>query len=84
MPRFYEVFEKCLYVFTLSTYIFHDRRTVFYRLKPTFLGNIFFNYVNPFFPHFSARNSIFDLKLFWPKNIFKNVAKTYKLQTMPR
>ena len=82
MPRFCEVFEKRLNVFTflIKNVRFNNKR-LFTDLKPTFRGNVSFNYVNPSLFILIARNSVFDLKIARPKNILKNVTKTYKNQT---
>ena len=71
MPQFCEVFEKRLCVFTFPTYIVRYPWTTFYRLKPTFQGNVSFNYVNPSFAHFSARNSVFDFKIVLARKHFQ-------------
>ena len=49
---------------------------LFTDLKPTFRGNVSFNYVNLSLFILIARNSVFDLKMARPENIFKNVTKT--------
>ena len=76
MPRFCEVFEKRLNVFTfpIKNVRFNNKR-LFTDLKPTFRGNVSFNYVNPSLFILNARNSVFDLKMARPENIFKNVTK---------
>ena len=50
-------------------------------LKPTFQGNVYFNYVNPSLFILNARNSVVVFKLARPENIFKNITKTNKIQT---
>ena len=71
MPRFCEVFEKRLNVFTfpIKNVRFNNKR-LFTDLKPTFRGNVSFKYVNPLFI-LDARNSVFDLKMARPENIFQ-------------
>ena len=81
MPRFCEVFEKWLNVFTFPIKSVRYWQTDFYRLKPTFRENVSFNYVNPSLFILNAWNSVFDFKLARPENIFKNVTKTGKIQT---
>ena len=82
MPRFCVAFEECVYVFTFPTYIVRYRRTTFYRLKPTFQGNVSFHYVNPSYVRFSARNSIFDFKIGSARKHFqKRHINTQKNQT---
>ena len=71
MPRYWEVFEKRHYILTFPTYIVRYRQTTFYRLKPTFWGNVSFNYVNLSFVHFSAQNSVFYFKIFSAKKYFQ-------------
>ena len=40
-------------------------------------GNVSFNYVNPYFTRFNARNSLINFKNdFWPENIFNVTIKT--------
>ena len=76
MPRFCEVFEKRLNVFTFpikSVRLFING--FFTDLKPTFPRNVSFNYVNPSLFILNSRNSVFDLKMARPENIFKNVTK---------
>ena len=73
MPRFCEVYEKRLNVFTFPIKNVRYWQTAFYRLKSTFQGNVSFNYVNPSLFILNARNSVFDLKMARPENIFKNV-----------
>ena len=75
MPRFCEVFEKRFNVFTFPIKSVRYWQAAFYRLKPTFRGNVSFNYVNPSLFILNARNSVFDLKMARPENIFKNVTK---------
>ena len=72
MPRFCEVFEKWLNVFTfpIKNVRFNNKR-LFTDLKPTFRENVSFNYVNPSLFISNGRNSIFDFKLARPENIFQ-------------
>ena len=72
MPQFCEVFEKRVYLFTFPTYIVRYRRTAFHRLKPTFGANVSFNYVNPSYVCFNARNSVFDLKMVSAQKYFQH------------
>ena len=74
MPRFCEVFEKRLngFTFPIKNVRFNNER-LFTDLKPTFRGNVSFNYVNTSLFILNARNSIFDLEMARPENIFKNV-----------
>ena len=74
MPQFCEVFEKPLNVFTfpIKNVRFNNKR-LFTDLKPIFRGNVSFNYVNPSLFILNAQNSVFDLKMARPENIFKNV-----------
>ena len=82
MPRFCEVFEKRLNVFTfpIKNVRFNNKR-LFTDLKPTFRGNVSFNYVNPSLFILKLGIVFFDFKLARPENIFKNVTKTSKIQT---
>ena len=72
MPQFCEVFEKWLYVFTfpIKNVRFNNKR-LFTNLKPTFRGNVSFNYVNPSLFILNAQNSVFDLNMARPENIFQ-------------
>ena len=72
MPRFCEVFEKRLNVFTfpIKNVRFNNKR-LFIDLKPTFRWNVSFNYVNPSLFILNARNGVFDLKMARPEKYFQ-------------
>ena len=72
MPQFCKVFEKRLNVFTfpIKSVRFNNKR-LFTDLKPIFRGNVSFNYVNPSLFILNSRNSVFDLKMARPENIFQ-------------
>ena len=75
MPRFCEVFEKSLYFSFSRLKAFVINKRLLTDLKHTLRENVSFNAVNPSLFILIAQNSVFDLKMARPKNIFKNVTK---------